>query len=317
MDERDEELARIAEALEDESLSDEDRAALKATEALLLAEPAAAAELEPLAPTPTVVVTDVDVELADDYRPTGTDLVVVDEGSGQEVFAVLDRHDEDAVLAELSSRAHKRLFYDFDGKVDLSIHGVLECIGLMNRTGKARIAVDPSSASMTREVIADAEYIVARVYARDAISGSGVFGVAKQPVYMQLRNGSEQFDVFAETKALNKAQRNALGMLIPQKIRAALVAQARGDVALVREIQHGVGARAVAELPPPLDDEKARALIARCRELYDEIRGVNFKAMMPGRFGIGLQRATHSHDLLETFVGELEAILEHEKGAVA
>lgn len=252
------------------------------------------------------------------FEHKGAELVVVDQA---DVFEVLDRHDENMVLEELQKRGVKALFYDFrsDGKqvVDLSIKGVLECVGLMNRTGKCRIHVDPTSAVMGREVYEEKEYIVARVYALDTVTGFGVFGMAKQPVRMVLKSGGDKWDPFAETKALNKAQRNALGMLIPQKIRLAMVAMAKKDAGLAREIQFGVGAAQQAELPPPLDDDRARALIDECRSVYRRLAAVNQEARMPGSFGVGLARAQHSHAMLETYLGELNAQLAHEEAKIA
>lgn len=253
-------------------------------------------------------------ELAAEYMHTGAELVVVDQS---DVFEVLDRHDENMVLEELQKRGVKALFYDFGSGnnrvVDLSIKGVLECVGLMNRTGKCRIAVDPQSAVIGLEEQDGKRYVTARVYAIDAVTGFGVFGMAKQPLYMELRGGKEKWDPFAETKALNKAQRNALGMLIPQKIRLAMVAMAKKDTGLAREIAFGVGAAQQAELPPPLADERANALVAECRDLFRRLAAVNPQAMMPGQFGVGLARSQHSHDVLETFRDELAARLAHEE----
>lgn len=245
-----------------------------------------------------------------DYAPSGAALVVTGDDE-QEVFAVLDRHDERAIMEELARRGTKRLFYDFDGHVDLSIHGVLEAIGLMNRTGKVRIAVDPQSAVIDRMTEDDKMYVVARVYAKDAVTGFGVFGTARQPIYMKLRSGKDKYDPFAETKALNKAQRNALGMCIPQPIRQAMIAQVTGDKALALEVQHGVGAASQAELPPPLDDERAKALNAEIRATYDEIRGLSVTALLPGLFGVKVARAQHSHELLEALRDELVAMRDH------
>lgn len=307
------ELEQIDEAIaESESTPTTELAQRKVQLETLLA---AGTELEPLE-APEIIVAPVDAE-PDDFQRSGRELVVT---SPDDVFEVLDRHDENLILDELKKRATKTLFYDFEqgGKrlIDLSIKGVLECIGLMNRTGKCRVAVDPRSADVRREVIDEKEYIVARVYAIDAVSGFGVYGTARQPMRMTLRNGKEQFDPFAETKALNKAQRNALGMLIPQKIRSAMIAQATGNVALAREIAFGVGAAEVAELPPPLADERALELTAACKSTFDELVGMNVQAMMPGKFHVELTRAAHSHDALEALLDRLVAHVAHERLAV-
>lgn len=330
------ELADVEAVLESPTIEDSERGELEEERDRLTALLAVDAELEhvpgaalPATPdlqivpekAPGILVPRAEQDNDLDAAPmhAGAELVVVDQS---DVFEVLDRHDENMVLEELQKRGVKALFYDFKqgGKqvVDLSIKGVLECIGLMNRTGKCRIHVDPQSAVITREMLEDKEYVVARVYAVDSVTGFGVFGLAKQPCRMELSSGDSKIDVFAETKALNKAQRNALGMLIPQKIRIAMVAMAKKDVGLAREIQFGVGAAQQAELPPPLADERAAALVAECRDLFRRLSAVNQQAMMPGQFGVGLARAQHSHDVLEAFRDQLAAQLasEEQKAAV-
>lgn len=287
------------------------------------AEPDVSAALDP----PEVV----DAEVVD-FAPTGADLVITEP---EDTFAVLDRHDEQQILMEITKRGIKRLFYEFpqDGKtvVGLSIFGVLECVGLMNRTGKVKIAVDSGSANIRREVIDGEEYVIARVYAHDAVTGFGVFGTSSQPFRMKLRpdvaarkrgkgeavtDDDRIFDKFAETKALSKAQRNALGQMIPQMVVAAMIAQATQNPVLMREVRFGVGAAQEADRPA-LDSSRARELVREATTIYDELRGVNVKALLPGQFNAKLTNAHHSEDELGAFVGALRSQLEHEKGQVA
>ena len=65
------------------------------------------------------------------------------------------------------------------------------------------------------------------------------------------------------------------------------------------------------DYPAPLDDERAMDLIARCRAVYDEIREIDVKALLPGQFHQALSQAQHSHDLLLTLVERLEAQRDH------
>ena len=63
----------------------------------------------------------------------------------------------------------------------------------------------------------------------------------------------------------------------------------------------------IPDYPPPLDDEEAQELVAKCRAVYDEIREIDVKALLPGQFHQGLSQAQHSHDLLKTYLERLES----------
>lgn len=315
------ELVEITEALgaDDALASGPEGRDLRARKAELEAEVAALEALEENV-TPEVEAALNPPEVVDaepmDYAPSGAALVVTGDDE-QEVFAVLDRHDERAIMEELQRRGTQRLFYNFDGHVDLSIHGVLEAIGLMNRTGKVQIAVEPSSAVIEVVQLDGKPHVKARVYARDAVTGFGVFGTSTQEQYMKRRNGSEVFDKFAETKALNKAQRNALGMCIPQPIRQAMIAQVTKDSGLMRDVQHGVGAAEMAELPPADTSPEAEALRVEIQAAYDELRGVDVTLLLPGQYHVTLQQASHSVVELRAFLGWLNAKLETAKAGAA
>lgn len=307
--------------------TDEEREPLKAEIAAV--EAIIAAAQNPVGPAVAGEVEEVvDVEL---YRPSGADLVV--SPGGDDLWEVLDKHDEDAILEEFQRRALRVMLYDFDGKVDLSYQGVNEAVRLLNNTGKVRVRIKPEVREIRREVIEGIEYVVATVYAEDERTGYGQFGTSREPLWMKVkeataakakRNGTpvrtenlegtvvhRVFDVFAETKALNKAQRNALKTMIPERMRQALIAMVRHDDSALRVIQSGAGAGAVAELPPPLDDEQARELNVRIRAAYDRIRAVSVTALLPGAFGAKVSRAQHSHDLLLALAEELEAQATH------
>ena len=294
-----------------------------------------AAEQNPVGAAVAGEVVDADVEI---YRPDASELVV--SPGGDDLWTVLDKHDEDAILEEFQRRALKVMLYEFPqsgapgGKViDLSYQGVNEAVRLLNNTGKCRIRIRPDVKEIRREVIEGVEYVVASVYAEDERTGYGQFGTSREPIWMKVNANvakrarekgepvrtedvegtkvSRVFDVFAETKALNKAQRNALKVMIPERMRQALIAMARHDDTALKTIQSGAGASAIAELPPPLDDEKAKELNVRIRAAYDRIRVVSVTALLPGAFGAKVARAQHSHDLLLALAEELEAQATH------
>lgn len=256
----------------------------------------------------------------EDFKPAARDLVVTD---ADELWRVLDRHDEAMILDELQRRALEVMLYDFgDGgsrKIGLSYGGVLECIRLMNYTGKLRIKVDPQSLQVSREDTDEGLHYVARVYAQDEVTGGGQFGVAKQPAYMKLKKKDaegkpiEKWDIFAETKAVSKAQRNALEDFIPIRIRETIIAMWVGDEARVKRIAHGPVTTVEAELPPPATGEAADELRLSIRALYDRIKnevdGGRLK-LTPAQFDLWLRQADHSEERLADFRDHLQQRLE-------
>lgn len=266
------------------------------------------------------------------YVPEATSLVVHDPQDEHEVFRVLDAHDERMILQEAQRRLLKASLYDFpqggQRVVDLSYQGVNELVRLMNATGRCKIAVDPSSLTV-QTVVEDAgngpePFLVATVYAADAVTGYGQFGTSTEPQRLRLKKSTAEarrrrgekipdddtlFDVFARAKAVNKAQRNALKVFVPEEIRQTLIAQYSGDAARVERVQTA-GEAKVAELPPPLTDERAQGQIAKIREVYDAIRelgdGRGKLDMTPGMFNAYLTAAAHDHDRLDDFIAYLE-----------
>ena len=122
-----------------------------------------AAEQNPVGAAVAGEVVDADVEI---YRPDASELVV--SPGGDDLWTVLDKHDEDAILEEFQRRALKVMLYEFPqsgapgGKViDLSYQGVNEAVRLLNNTGKCRIRIRPDVKEIRREVIEGVEYVVA------------------------------------------------------------------------------------------------------------------------------------------------------------
>lgn len=266
----------------------------------------------------------------EDFQPPAGELVVSDP---DEVFSVLDKHDESQILDELQGRIMDASFYDFpkDGHriVDLSYRGVREVVGLMNRTGKCRIRVIPGSMeSSTIEENGEPHYRVL-IWAEDAVTLAAYSGLSHEPKRMKLKPATAKkwrdkgkavpddntvWDSFAETKALAKAERNALAKFIPETIRQTLIAQYRGDASMVKRIEMGAdGGGEMAELPPPLLDDRADDLRATCRDLYERIKEADPEMRVkfpPGQFHLLMARSEWSHERLEEFVGHLRGLLE-------
>lgn len=262
---------------------------------------------------------DVDEALPDPeaFKATGRDLVVKDPSDELDLWTVLDRHDESMILDELQRRALDVMIYDFGegGRrtIGLSYAGVMEAIRLMNYTGKVKLAIDPQSLSVEREDTPEGQHYVARVYARDEITGQGQFGVAKQPAYMKKRNGDEVWDSFAETKAVSKAQRNALKAMIPSRIEQTILAQVAGDPERVKKIAQGNVEEKFAELPPPATGEAADELRESIRELYDRIKEEvedGRTKLTPAMFDLWFRQADHSEERLADFRDHLQQRLD-------
>lgn len=273
----------------------------------------------------------------EDYRPAPQDLVIAPGAERHEVLQVLDAHDEDMILQEVQRRALRTMLYDFPQGgskiIDLSYQGVNECVRVMNASGKTRIRVAPQSLRVDVEAEDGIAYYVATVYAEDELTGYGQFGTAREPKLLKLkdkasadrekkkgnvvheRDGSfYTFDPFARTKAVNKAQRNALKVQIPERIRQALIAMAKNDASMLQTIAHGAGAEAAATLPAPADSDEAKALTKQIRDVYTEIRqrpgGIAGPySLLPGRFNLELSRAAHDEAQLEALLASLRARL--------
>lgn len=256
-------------------------------------------------------VVDVTAEEVAESRPPATDLVVPPLPPGEErdvaAMLVLDRHDEDQVLSQIEERMDKVLMYDFDGKVDLSVNGVFECVRLLNATGHARIAIAKGTLTVEVEQGDNGPDYVATVAAEDPVSGLLLYASATEPKHMKLRNGNTKVDPFARQKAISKAQRNALKRHVPERLRQAIIAMHKGDAQRVLDVKHGAGATAAAQLPPPVDSPAAKELEGECQRLWTEIRGLpDWRSfMLPGVYNAKLSRARSSEVALEAFRDEL------------
>lgn len=240
-------------------------------------------------------------------------------------FRAMDVLDEAQILDALQGRPSQVMVYHFDSggkkQTGLSYAGVAECVRTMNVEGFTKIRIAPEPPPIIEEVQETNEqgelvtFIQATVYAEDERNGGGQWGTARQPKFQTYRdrNRKPTLDPFAVAKALSKAQRNALLPLVPVAFRETLIAQMLGDEARVKQIKAGAGAEREALLPPPLDDERAKALRDMIFGVYDELKGMNRLALLPGQFNVKLQRAQHDHRLLDALLEELRSRLEHER----
>lgn len=254
---------------------------------------------------------------ADEFKPAGAELVVA---PGRDVYRVMDRHDEEQILDELQGRPVGEMVYSFSpsggGKAvtDLSYGGVREVVRTLNREHFTAIQIDGDRPPMVDEFTEEGTaYYRVMVYAKDVATGQGQWGTAVEPKKMKLRNGSEKWDKFALTKALNKAQRNAMKACLPLKFVEVIKAQYLKDANKVRELLAGPGAEAVAELPPPLDTPEAKALQAKIRERYRELADMNRLALLPAKFNVLLTNVAHDLTRMQDMLEHVEGLIELEK----
>jgi hypothetical protein len=195
-----------------------------------------------------------------------------------------------------------------------TVHAVQDIVQRMNWTGKAKIGLllDQVGRPVMEVEVVEADegrglepFYVATTYAKDEITGMVMPGASMEPQNMRLKNGSVKFDRFARTKAIQKATRNAFAAFIPEEIEQTVIAMFVKDSARVERIRTEAEQK-VAELPPPLDDDEAKTLIASCEMIYEDIKqlggGRGKVKLTPGTYNAWMMQSQHSHDRLRGFV---------------
>lgn len=257
-------------------------------------------------------------------------LVLTDPSDQREGMIAMDAHDAKRFVDGLVSQAQeanlgKRWIYELPrpgGKKDrgLTVDAVEDITQQMNWTGRCKIHVLPETLQ-TQVIEADEgdglePFWVATVAARDDVGGSVFIGTSMEPQKLKLRADTANakrsegksipednriFDRFSRAKAINKAERNALEKHIPEVVKRTLIAMAANNPSLVERIQTANEAK-ISELPPPLDTDEARALIAECGGIYDEIRelggGKGRVLLPPGQYNAYMLQSQHSMELL-------------------
>lgn len=248
----------------------------------------------------------------EDFKPAPTDLEV---RGPEDVFRAMDRADELLILDEIQGRALEVFVYDFgkgkQRKVDLSVAGVKEAVRLLNERGGAGIRVANTAPLVEEFQEGDESYYRVMVYAEDTRGKSGYWGTAVEPKHMKLQSGATAWDRFALTKALNKAERNALKKHIPEEIRQTIISMAREEDRV--RVLHSAAASQIADLPPPLTDERAEELRTKIELTYDKLKGLNRMALPPARYGAYLRRSEHTHAGLERMLNWLEELVAEEE----
>lgn len=233
-------------------------------------------------------------------RPT--EIVVRED---QDVFRAIDRYDEELVEKEIAGDLVETMAYEFkvSGKKvrGLSYAGVNAVVRTMNSRGIGRITCPPHPRPLYAEIV-DEEGDAAwecEVYALDEMVGGGAWGRASQKKAMKLVSGGERADTFSKTKALSKAQRNAKGALISERLKADLLAMfTKGEVRAitagqqnpVQQVEHATGADAdeVDRENWALLDELMNTYglkQAKADALFDGYRTLEQKRALTGKLG--------------------------------
>lgn len=239
----------------------------------------------------------------------------------EDVWRAMTVADERQIAAEMQGRAVTTMVYSFrQGNTTvtgLSWKGIREAVRQMNtrKMGLIRIAKDVQPIIEQVEVEEDGEMVPAiraTVYAEDAAYGSGQWGSATQPMRMKLSRGGYRDDIFAASKALSKAQRNALEPLIPlELVEEIKELYLHGDKAKVEYIAST--AEEVDPGPPPLTTPEAEALKEKARAVYQQIRKKHGLAhVTPAQFNRMMMKAEHSLDRLGDLIEALEHLRDRE-----
>jgi hypothetical protein len=259
--------------------------------------------------------------------PPSLELAPVDPGDPSAPYRAMDRADEIQIIEEIEGRMSEVLVYKIPTGTDLSFAGVREAIRLLVENTGRQIRIGDTPPVVERYEEDGQSFVRVSVYAEDVASGQGYWGTAEQPARMKLKpdtaqryRKSKKFvadddtvrDEFAFTKALSKAQRNALKYFVPEQVRQGVLAIAKNDPKRLREITMGPGAPMV-DAPKPLNDQGGKALISECRALYKAICDADpgFKARKPpGQFHASLQSAWSNRDALESLRDSMRDVLD-------
>lgn len=268
---------------------------------------------------------DVDVD-ADDFKPTEVDLAV-DALDPRDVFRAMDRNDEVEILDELAGRAIASMVYSFEqgkGKfvTDLSYNGVNETIRLMNERGGTRIGIHDVPPIVEPLEVEGKRYVRVMAYAKDERTNAGRWGMDLEPEMMKAGQG-EKWDKFAGTKALSKAQRNALRAFIPEEFRQQVIglAVADGNVTKLKPLGAGTlpGGTPLEQMVEPVSGPDADRLRGEIKEAYEELKaGFGLRPLPGQRYGLLFEAAQRQEpreqaiEAMERFLAYIEGIAEAE-----
>lgn len=153
-----------------------------------------------------------------------------------DVFAIMDKMDDDIIQAELENRVVSTWVYSFQGQegkqqTGLSKKGVDEACTEMAKQGHL---IEEEDLQWSKCPLSD-EYVVFKAKVRRVVLGKDgarvpmepVFGTKRQWIKDHRKNGPDVDDKFWFEKGAAKALRNARSRLIPAEIQAKIIALAK------------------------------------------------------------------------------------------
>ncbi len=130
-------------------------------------------------------------------------------------FTIMERRDEDQILAEMKGNVIQQFVYSFK-------QGGRDVTGL-SYSGVKQIALEMGNIHCSEPVISEMNgSFICKVKAVDVAKNLEMWGVSSQAKQMTTRWG-KQNDDFAVQKAVSKAERNALRKLMPERLIVEMI----------------------------------------------------------------------------------------------
>ena len=126
-------------------------------------------------------------------------------------YALMERKDENQILAEIKGNVLEEFVYSFP-------QGNRTVTGL-SYSGVKQIALQMGNIHCEEPILQEnGSCWICKVKAIDVQRNFEMWGVSQQPKYMELKSGQKLRDDFCIQKCVSKAERNALRKLMPEKI---------------------------------------------------------------------------------------------------
>lgn len=146
---------------------------------------------------------------------TETEVVELEPPKEGNAFEIMEKRDEEQILAELKGELLEDFVYSFEvgGRkvTGLSWAGVKEAARRMGSIKMLSLDIDDLGDSW-----------MARAKVKDLVNDLEMYGVSLQSKTMKSK-GREIIDVFALQKCVSKAQRNAIRSILPEKFIAKMI----------------------------------------------------------------------------------------------
>lgn len=255
------------------------------------------------------------------------EIVHVPRDTPASIYEAMDALDEQQIVAEILGQYDSlvdALVYEFPAGKDeqgrakmvrgLSYTGVNWCVREMAKRGLGRIGIARNEVTgqplitLSETADPDGEPIYeAVVVAVDSALGTEAAGMADAKLYPPKKGGGVYTDPHAKRKAVSKAQRNAKAALVPEELKAELMARVKGaqikrvqtprqkaeQSAAARQQQraNGVTAQRPTEDNTPATAGQQKKLMATAREHGLDPASPQFKAVLGWVSGVnGIDR---------------------------